>query len=468
MEYGTFTLTNQWRHCLFKTKTMEFRDYQIKNIELGLHQCLTRRWCYLSMEVRTGKTLTALGIASRLGGEPKRVVFVTKKKAIPSIESDVKTLNDPTIKVEAINYESLHKLDLTVHVDIWILDEAHKLGAFPKPSAKTKWLKDNIHKYSSVIFLSGTPTPESGSQVYHQMYVLGEKSPFPHKTFYKWAATNCNVKKKHLGHGFPVNDYSDCHFDIDELNFISYSQKQAGFKNEVREHFLTVKMSETTKKIIKTLKKDKIFRGNNDVILADTGAKEMQKVHQLSSGTCILDESEKAVILDESKAIYIKENFKDEKIAIFYKFKAELELLKKHFDITQDIEEFNTTDKVIVLQFVSGREGIKLDQADCIIAFTIDFSATTYFQFRDRMTTIDRDVSDVYFLISDCGIEMDIYKAVSKKKNYTLRFYERTTISSQNTEEPRGRRLLRTETNKDEQERNTRSSSDETQRDLFS
>tara|TARA_R110002033_G_scaffold60171_1_gene110190 strand:+ start:5221 stop:6564 length:1344 start_codon:yes stop_codon:yes gene_type:complete len=447
---------------------MKFREYQLKNIEIGLKQCLTKRWCYLSMQVRTGKSLTALGIAARLGGNPKRVVFVTKKKAIPSIESDVKMLNDPTIKVETINYESLHKLDLTTHIDVWILDESHKLGAFPKPSEKTKWLKDNIHEYSSVIFLSGTPTPESGSQIFHQMYVLGEKSPFLGLTFYKWAAINCNVKKKHVGHGFPVNDYSDCHFDIKELDFISYSQKQAGFKNEVREYFLTVKMSPLIKNIIKTLKKDKIFKGNNDVILADSGAKEMQKIHQLSSGTCILDESEKAVILDESKAICIKENFEDEKIAIFYKFKAELELLKKHFDITQDIEEFNTTDKTIALQFVSGREGIKLDKADCIVAFNIDFSATTYFQFRDRMTTIDRELSDVYFIISDCGIEMDIYKAVSKKKNYTLRFYERTNLPSQNTEEPRSGGVLRTETNKDEQERNTRHTSDETQRDLFS
>ena len=447
---------------------MEFREYQKENIEKGLLQCLVNRWCYLSMEVRTGKTLTALGIAARLGGQPKRVIFVTKKRAIQSVENDVKMLNDQTIKVEVTNYESLHKLDLTTHVDVWILDEAHKLGAFPKPSNKTKWLRDNIHKWSNVIFLSGTPTPESGSQIYHQMYVLGEKSPFALQTnFYKWAAINCNIKKKHLGHGFPVNDYSDCHFDIKELNFISYSQKQAGFKNEVREHFLTVKMSNMTKNIIKSLRRDKILRGDKDVILTDTGAKEMQKIHQISSGTCILDESGESVILDESKAKYIKDNFGGEKIAIFYKFKAELDLLKKHFDITQDIEEFNSTEKVIALQFVSGREGIKLDKADCIIAFNIDFSATTYFQFRDRMTTIDREVSDVYFLISDCGIEMDIYKAVSKKKNYTLRFYERTNVPSKNTEDTRTGGVLRTEVDKNQLQRDTRPSSDETQRSLF-
>jgi len=229
--------------------------------------------------------------------------------------------------------------------------------------------------------------------------------------------------------GFMVKDYTDCHFDINKLNFLSYSQKEAGFKNEIIEHFLKVEMNKTTKHIIKKLRKDKVFKGKTDVILADTAVKEMQKIHQLSSGTCILEESGKSIIIDESKALFIKDYFKDEKIAIFYKFKAELEMLNKHFDITQDIEEFNTTNKTIALQFVSGREGIKLEKADSIVAINIDFSATTYFQFRDRMTTIERLKSNVYFIISDCGIEKQIYNAVSKKKNFTNRFYERIELS---------------------------------------
>jgi hypothetical protein len=227
--------------------------------------------------------------------------------------------------------------------------------------------------------------------------------------------------------GFKVKDYTDCFFDIKTLGFLSYSQKEAGFKGEINEHFLEVEMLPVTKSIIKKLRKDKIYHGKNDVILADTAVKEMQKIHQLSSGTCILEESGKAIIIDESKALFIKEHFMGDKIAIFYKFNAELELLKKHFDITQDLEEFNTTNKTIALQFVSGREGVKLNKADCIVAFNIDFSATTYFQFRARMDTIDRAVSDVYFIVSDCGIEMKVYEAVKAKKNYTTRFFNQTT-----------------------------------------
>jgi len=420
---------------------VELRDYQVEIAEKGLNQLLTRRWCYLSMEVRTGKTLTALSIASKLGGQKKRVVFVTKLKAFSSIENDVKLLNDNSIKVELINYESLHKLDLSTHVDCWILDEAHKLGGFPKPCEKSKLLKQIIHRHSMVIFLSGTPTPESGSQVFHQMYVLGEKSPFVGYNFYQWAKENVNVKLKYVSYG-TLNDYSDCHFNIDKLEFLSFSQREAGFVNKIQEHFVNVKMSDLTRKIIQTLKKDKIFKGKNDVILADTSVKEMQKIHQLSSGTCILDESQQGIIIDKTKAQFIQDNFDGQKIAIFYKFKMELEMLKEFFDVTDNVDEFNTTDKTLCLQFVSGREGTKLNKADCLILFNIDFSATTYFQARDRMTTIDREFSEIYYLISDCGIEMDVYNAVSKKKNFTTRFYERTSLSSKNYKKTGSTRLL--------------------------
>lgn len=443
------------------------RPYQVKGIEHGVRQCLDRGWTYLAYEVRLGKTLTALGIADRLGGAKKRVVFVTKKKAISSIENDVKTLNSKSIKVEVINYESLHKLDMNVHVDIWIIDEAHRLGGFPKPSKATKQLKDLIHLHSSVIFLSGTPTPESNSQIFHQLYVLGEKSPFVGYTFYQWAKINCNIKEQYFGHGYPVKDYSDCHYDINKLDLLTYSQKQAGFDNEINEHFVNIEMLPITKKIISTLKKDKIYRGKNDVILADTMVKEMQKIHQLSSGTCILEESGDSIIIDESKAIFIKNNFNDYKLAIFYKFKAELELIKKHLDITTDIDEFNNSDKHIALQFVSGREGIKLDKADMIVSLNIDFSATTYFQFRDRMTTQERKESDVYWLFSDCGIEKYVYKAVSNKKNYTKQYYERATIPKKDNTHPGERGLLRDKANKNEQKRNTRPTGIERQGDLF-
>ena len=156
----------------------------------------------------------------------------------------------------------------------------------------------------------------------------------------------------------------------------------------------------------------------------------MIKVHQLCSGT-IKFESGNSMVLDYSKANFIREKFCDKKIGIFYKFKEELNALKEVFgdDLVTDLESFNGTDKTIALQIVSGREGISLKEAECLVYYNIDFSATSYWQSRDRMTTKDRLKNSIYWIFSKGGIEKDIYKAVIKKKDYTLTHFRQDFIS---------------------------------------
>ena len=155
----------------------------------------------------------------------------------------------------------------------------------------------------------------------------------------------------------------------------------------------------------------------------------MSKVHQLCSGT-VKFESGKSMVVDNSKAKYIKKYFKNKKIGIFYKFKEEFNAIKSVFKdmITNDLDEFNSTNKSIALQIVSGREGISLKQADALVYYNIDFSATSYWQSRDRMTTKHRESNLIYWIFSEQGIEKDIYKTVVKKKDYTLTHFKRDLL----------------------------------------
>ena len=208
---------------------------------------------------------------------------------------------------------------------------------------------------------------------------------------------------------------------------ISYSQKEAGFKVQTKEHILQVELEPLTYKIASNLKRDRVVEGKDEVILGDTPVKLMMKLHQLYSGT-IKFESGNSTVLDLSKANFIKEKFKGKKIGIFYKFKEELNALIKVFgkdNLTTELKEFNGTSKSIALQIVSGREGISLRKADALVYYNIDFSATSYWQSRDRMTTKDRLKSDVYWVFSKGGIEKDIYKAVSKKKDFTVNHFKK-------------------------------------------
>ncbi len=386
------------------------------------------------MEVRTGKTLTALGVADKLGID--NLLFVTKKIAISSIQADYDKLK-PNYNITIINYESLHKVRINQpnSFDFIVLDEAHTLGAYPKPSKRTKLVKEIISKQNPyVILMSGTPTPESFSQIYHQVYAC-PKNPFKqYVSFYKFAKDYVNVVQKVIN-SFHINSYDDGKPTIlDEMKpyMISYTQKEAGFKSEIQEHVLKVEMSELTYNFVKEMREHGIISGKKteEVILGDTGVKKMSKIHQLFSGTVKM-ESGKYMVTDLSKAKFIRAEFKNKKIGIFYKFKAEYDALKQVYgdDLADDLEVFKQTDKSIALQIVSGREGISLKEADCLVYYNIDFSALSYWQSRDRMTTKDSKVSDVYWIFAERGIETKIYKTVTNKKDYTLRHFKKDLLS---------------------------------------
>ena len=407
---------------------MKFRKYQSEIIDKAFDVLVKYGFVYLSMQVRTGKTLTAMGTAQKLGVD--NMLFVTKKKAISSIEDDYKLLS-PKFHLTVINYESLHKV--AGKYECIVLDEAHGMGAYPKPSKRTKMIKQIIKKQNPfVILMSGTPTPESFSQMYHQVYACPH-NPFRNYTnFYKFAKDYVNVVQIRIG-AMPHNNYSSGKQSIlDQMKpyMISYTQKEAGFKVETIEKVLKVKMSDLTYNMVKQLKKNLVIEGTDEVVLADTGVKLMSKLHQLYSGT-VKFESGKATVIDLSKAEFIRTQFKNQKIGIFYKFKAEYDALKEVYgdDLTNDLKEFKTTDKNIALQVVSGREGISLKEADCLVNYNIDFSALSYWQSRDRMTTKDSIQNDVYWIFSENGIEEKIYRAVTKKKDYTLKHFEKDLLS---------------------------------------
>jgi hypothetical protein len=404
-----------------------FRDYQQDIISQGTDIINKSGFVYLSMEVRTGKTLTSLGICNNLNAQ--NVLFVTKKKAMSSIENDYNALK-PKYKITIINYESLHHVVNDEKWDVIIIDEAHGLGAYAKPNIRARMIRDVIEKDNpKVILLSGTPTPESYSQMYHQVYGI-PNNPFKEfKNFYRFCDVYVKIKDKKIN-GLFTKDYSNGLESILEAMkpyTISYTQKEAGFNAETIEQVLYVDIKPATLNLIAKLKRDLVIEGKEEIILADTPVKLMTKVHQLCSGT-IKFESGKSMVLDTSKADFIKEYFDGCKIGIFYKFKEELNALQQVFggNLTTELDEFDSTDKNIALQIVSGREGISLKMADYLVYYNIDFSATSYWQSKDRMTTKDRLRNNVYWIFSKGGIEDDIYKAVTKKKDYTLNHFKKT------------------------------------------
>lgn len=402
------------------------RDYQ-DDIAQKVCDLLNRyRLACVSMEVRTGKTLTSLKAANLFGA--KCVLFVTKKKAITSIEKDNKKSGFVEM-LTVTNYEQLHKYEKDSEFDLIIVDESHSAGAFPKPSKRAVQLK-SICKDKPVIFLSGTFTPESYSQIYHQLYI-SSFSPFgDYKNFYAWAKEYVFLKKRYYFNR-EVNDYS--HADEQKIKkaighlFLTYTQKQAGFNQEIKEEVLLIEMDKKTYWLADKLIKSRVFIGKEgQEVIADTEVKLQNKLHQVYSGT-VKSEDGTPIIFDISKAHFIKEYFKGNKIAIFYKFQAEGEMLRRAFgsNITESPEHFNASNSyTFISQIQSGREGINLSTADALVMMNIDFSALSYLQAKDRMQTKDRtNPALLYWIFAKDGIEHKVYERVMNKRDYTLKWF---------------------------------------------
>ena len=403
------------------------RDYQEEIAVKACKLLQDHRIAYLSMMVRTGKTFTALATAEKY--KAYNVLFVTKKKAIGSIEDDYKSGGFDFL-LHVTNYEQLNNYE--GDPDLVIIDEAHSLGQYPIPSERVKLLK-KICEGKPIIYLSGTPTPEGYSQVFHQFFI-SSFSPFKdNKSFYAGAnAGYVTITKKKYGSQL-FNDYSKANKKmIDEKTehlFLNFSQDEAGFTQEIEEEFLLVRMKPATYTLANKLITNRIFTGKNgEVVLADTGVKLQNKLHQVYSGTVILEsEQHHSIVFDQSKVSFIAQYFEGKKIAIFYKFKAEEIMIKGHYPgaKTESPEEFRDNDNLtFISQIQSGREGVNLATADAIVFLNIDFSALSYFQARARLQDKDRTKpAKVYWIFSENGLELKIYERVKEKKDFTNSYF---------------------------------------------
>ncbi len=101
----------------------ELRPYQRDIASRGVDILTKNKIVYLSMQVRTGKSATSMEVAKLYGA--KNVLFLTKKKAITSIEEDYREFGyDKHFTITVTNDESMHKIE--GKFDLVIHDEHHR------------------------------------------------------------------------------------------------------------------------------------------------------------------------------------------------------------------------------------------------------------------------------------------------------------------------------------------------------
>lgn len=392
---------------------MELREYQLVKSSQAVQVLKDLKLVVLQMECRTGKTYTALHTANNYGA--KNVLFITKLKAMESVKSDF--INSASsFDCTFINIESLKKVK--GNFDLVIFDEYHNQAFVGKPLLKNK----SFARFENLpmIGLTGTLFPEG----YNRAYSLFKREFKEHKNFYEWFRTFGTLKHKYIG-GRAINDYSEVNRDKVFARIgkyiVSITQEEAGFESVVEDvqHKVYCPVVEHVSKSLRTQKV--ITLPSGDEYIADSVSQEFSAICQIAGGTLKTGPKQFEVI-SFAKLGYIRSNLLKPKMAIYYKFKAELAILttvmqSEGYKVFEDAKEFqdHKGKALFLAQFRSGREGVKLDFIDDIIFYSMPYSNLDYMQSRERILSRDKqEPCRCHVLLT--GIEKRIYDTVKNTK----------------------------------------------------
>lgn len=421
---------------------INLRHYQVPVRDKAIDILSRTGWAYLVMEERTGKTFTSFSIMEGTGANSTEpVLLLTSKGAKEDILPQFEKLDHRPFELILCHNDQLPKLlaEGFVPPRRIIIDECHYHGAFPKPSKRAEYLREliqrayNVHGTENVkiIFMSATPTPESYVQMYPQLNIL---PVHPFGTPENFLNEYVEVRDKIIWRGYRrkpriIPEYiPDARkiFGTIGNNVVSLTRKQAGFISEPIDVPHEVKMDILIYRYIHDISNTSRVTINGHEIECKQAGNVKSKIHQLCGGTIKLTDNEKTdddhLILDYTKAEYIRSTFAGKKIAIFYQFKAELELLKHIFPLyTTNQYHFQENPNLTFLgQFKSVREGKNLSTADHLVMYNIDYAYLSYRQSRCRHITFERNQPGwCNWIYAQNGLEQKIMKIVRKKENYT-------------------------------------------------
>ena len=181
----------------------------------------------------------------------------------------------------------------------------------------------------------------------------------------------------------------------------------------------------------KILKRDKCIYIGEDLVSIESGATMLSKASQLSSGILIDDEKQTHILSDVKVRKALEHFDSDKRLAIFYFFVGEKELIKSVLgdEITDDLSKFQSGEaKHFMVHFRSGKAGIRLSAADEMIMFNVPYSFEQFYQSRQRRSSLLKEGKElkVWWVFSSHGIEQQIFDVVEDKKDFTLKHYKKT------------------------------------------
>lgn len=399
-------------------------DYQEQVVTESLEILKKYKMLYLALEMRFGKSPISLSILQEQDRNQK-ILFVTTKSALKGVSDVLEDFDIRLQNLSLINYESLHKIDGTF--DTIVLDEAHKnISKYPKPSKSRKELDRLVSSHTQIIWMSGSPSIESASKLFHQLNI----SPFhtfnKYKNFYHWfngSAHYKTIKPNLPGYGVlgmtkftggprPSTDYSytvdfSAKFDPIMLRRTLEDSKMSYTNPNV--HVRTMPKGPHIAGIYSEMSLHKIVHFGSESVTANSGASRISKLHQIANGSVLTDLNETILISNEKAKAMSKEL--SQNTAIFYKYVADKIILSEFFP------EEN------LFQIDASSTGLDLSHYDAMAIYSLTWSGSNYTQVLSRMLNTERkERPDVFIYLTADTVDEEIFEAVSKKRDYNERF----------------------------------------------
>ena len=357
---------------------------------------------YLALAPRSGKSL----IAANLLRPDDNALFVTKKNAITGVR---KVLDAFEVKADVVNYESLHKVEGSIY-NTFVVDEAHALSRFPKPTLAYKRLRRLIDtSYAElgvkprIIWLSGTPNIEAKPELFHQLSISPHHQFSLYKNFYRWF-DRYGLKGKviYTGGPRPAIDYSETIDFSEEFNYfmVRYSMKSPKITLEY------MSMPEIGKRLYHEVKTTGVAYYQGRPIVANGPAQRRNKLQQIGGGTVIGEGATMQLFDDIAKEI----SKKYANAAIFYKFQEEEKLLEKFFSKEQ------------LFQIDATSMGVDLSHFNKAVIYSLTWSGANFTQALSRLTNVAVDNDPEVIILVKSPIDIEIVDTVLAKKDKNTKF----------------------------------------------
>lgn len=425
---------------------------KIGKVELLPHQMeAIKQWKEKPLDlsdVGVGKTFAALGSYIASGCEKLLVICLAPKvnDFVDDAELmgiDITALNRGTKKnIEllsnskrvAISFESSWRVkELLKWVDkntFIIIDEAHKTSV--STSKVTKFAMQLCKKTENVRLLTATPVSNGKLENFYPLLHMLNVFRKPKKDFYDLFVVE-RMQQMGSARFMTVVGYRNEHLLQQMIDNASVNYKRD--KDYLPEDYVY-----KTKKpaMYNKLKKNRIYKDDYDnIVELDNASNLFNRLRQVSHG--FLEGIHKQVSKEPFERLEaILETHNNERVVIFYNYKAEylmlsmlLDKLKrpygKYNGTVKDLKPFKHNENGVVLaQYKSASTGINDFVISNVTIFnSMPLSSTEYLQAKGRTDRHGQEKTPLYYhIVPDTQIEKKIFETVTNGKDFTNEMIE--------------------------------------------